>query len=289
MLSKNAVEDIMLNQENNKKISISNLKNINIPQFLETLSIENNSKIQTHINGKLCPYCHSRKIDSKGNYKNRKRYVCRECGKYFNDLTNSPFSGLHDHEKVKKYLTCMIEGYSIRKAASIVGISVSTSFRWRHKLLEKINKLSGPKLKELVETNEIKIPYSAKGQRTPITKSKMNSRVSIIFATDRTGKIDSDSTSSSERLQNKIFERISANNQHNSIIFSSNRSIFRKLKEDRFQRKLITSKSNVRVVNAEISNWKDWMIRFRGVATKYLRNYLHWFDFMVNSRNKIRR
>ena len=58
---------------------------------------------QTYINSRECPHCGSHHVLSNGNYKGRKRYLCKECGKSYNDLTKTPFSGIHDLNKILEY------------------------------------------------------------------------------------------------------------------------------------------------------------------------------------------
>ena len=46
-------------------------------------------------NGVKCPYCGSHKIVKNGKAPNKpyvQRYLCRACGKQFNDLTGTPFA-----------------------------------------------------------------------------------------------------------------------------------------------------------------------------------------------------
>ena len=43
--------------------------------------------------GLACVHCGSVKVKRNGKYRNRQRYLCRDCGKSFNDLTNTPISG----------------------------------------------------------------------------------------------------------------------------------------------------------------------------------------------------
>jgi transposase-like protein len=255
----------------------SKIEEIKKPQNFTTINIELDAQFQTYLNGNQCPHCKSRNVKSNGKYKNRKRYQCKECKKYFNDLTNTPFGGMHNHEKVKKYLQCMLEGSSIRQAAKIVGIAVSTSFKWRHKLLDKLNRITAPKRKEVVEIKEIKIPFSAKGYRRVIPKKLATSFVSIVFACDRAGKVDSDSEMYRLRFDNQVFSRL--DNLNSRMLVASNANVFNKI-----QNEIFTDKSYI--VDRKVSEWNSWMIRFKGVATKYLRNYLHWFDFISNSRNK---
>jgi transposase-like protein len=259
-------------------------ENIN-KQSLPTDDIELNSLIQTHINGRQCPHCNSSNVVCTGNYKNRKRYYCKECQKYYNDLTGTPFEGMHDLEKVNIYLRCMIEGRSIRDAANFVGISVSTSFRWRHKLLDKLNHLPGPRMKELVEVEEIRIPYSAKGQRKPITKSLADSKVSLIFACDRVGIMDSDSKTVAKKNENEVLARLTKKEYKllcpSRVVFDIVKHKIGKEIDEPIGYYSLT------FVASKIADWRVWMERFNGVATKYLGNYLHWFNFLQNSNRKL--
>lgn len=43
-------------------------------------------------NGQICPHCGSNSVVKNGKLKNSQRYLCRECGKSFNDLTKSVLS-----------------------------------------------------------------------------------------------------------------------------------------------------------------------------------------------------
>jgi transposase-like protein len=238
---------------------------------------------QTNINGRECPHCGSHHVVSKGNYKKRKRYQCRGCGKSYNDLTNTPFSGIHDLEKIKKYLICMIEGCSIRKAARICGISVPTSFDWRHRLLDIFKSLPSPRLKNVLELAEIQMDYSHKGQRTKLTQKLRDTKISIVMTSDRNGLMDSDVIALEHRQQNPIFHRIARiTDSHTDLIASP-----QFLNDYDF-----TSEINIKSQNSPYSSpktihlittaFQQWMKRFHGVATKYLSNYLHWFDLLDN-------
>lgn len=238
---------------------------------------------QTYINSRECPHCGSHKVFSKGNYKGRKRYQCHECDKSYNDLTKTPFSGIHNLDKIKKYLNCLVRGDSIRKAAVIVGISVTTSFSWRHKLLNGLARLSSPKMKNVKEILELQIPYSHKGQRTKVTEIQRKSKVSAVFVCDRTGKLDSDSIAYSQRNKNPIFTRINElSNNHTDIICSPKfKNIINSLNLN--VKTTHSSYTTPEIINQIVSSWQAWMKRFHGVATRYLSNYLHWFDYLDNT------
>jgi hypothetical protein len=189
---------------------------------------------------------------------------------------------------MQKYLSCMINGYSIRESARIVGLSISTSFSWRHKILNKIEDLPNVKLKESIQMEEVKMKYSNKGQHKKISKEKRKSMMSLIFTCDGMYKLQSELVTNTKRSENKILTNLT-DNQH-CIFTCSSKPIFRDLKAQinnvMLVKPKIFNKSGVTVL---IDIWKDWMKRFHGVATDYLHNYLHWFDFLQNSNSKSNR
>ncbi len=44
-------------------------------------------------NGLACIHCGSLSLKRNGKYRSRQRYLCKDCGKTFNDITASPISG----------------------------------------------------------------------------------------------------------------------------------------------------------------------------------------------------
>ncbi|MBA9086614.1 putative RNA-binding Zn-ribbon protein involved in translation (DUF1610 family) [Fontibacillus solani] len=45
--------------------------------------------------GLACVHCGSVSVKRNGKYRSRQRYLCKDCGKTFNDMTASPISGTH--------------------------------------------------------------------------------------------------------------------------------------------------------------------------------------------------
>jgi len=155
----------------NRELNNFNAAKINeYNQQIDNISIF--SLRQTYINSRECPHCGSHHVLSNGNYKERKRYLCKSCGKSYNDLTKTPFSGIHNLNKIMSYLDLMINGDSIRKAALAVNISATTSFNWRHKLLNGLDQLPAPRMKNVREIVEIEIPYSQKVKKITLPLSK---------------------------------------------------------------------------------------------------------------------
>jgi transposase-like protein len=49
--------------------------------------------------GMACVHCGSVSVKRNGKYRSRQRYLCKDCGTTFNDMTNTPFSSSHYPEK----------------------------------------------------------------------------------------------------------------------------------------------------------------------------------------------
>lgn len=115
--------------------------------------------------GKVCPYCGNEEVSRNGKYSGKQRYICKSCRRTFTDFTRSPrYNSKKDIKKWLLYTKCMINGYSIRKSAKIVGISVPTSFFWRHKILDAIRAYMGiGSVGGVVEVDEVFFRLSYKG------------------------------------------------------------------------------------------------------------------------------
>jgi len=59
----------------------------------------------------------------------------------------------------------MEQGMSIQKTAKEIGISIQTSFDWRHKVLSSLAGFTPQTLSEVVECDELELALSNKGSR----------------------------------------------------------------------------------------------------------------------------
>ncbi|MCX7953958.1 MAG: IS1595 family transposase [Bacteroidales bacterium] len=64
------------------------------------------------------------------------------------------------------YIRYMLEGNSIKKCAKLTGISIQTSFDWRHKILTALGQESNDiqLSKGIVESDDFYVAYSEKGK-----------------------------------------------------------------------------------------------------------------------------
>lgn len=281
---------------------------VEIDNVFQIIEVKKDIELENGIN---CPHCNSIKIIGYGKYRNRKRYLCKECGKIFNDLTGTPMSGTHYLEKWKDYLNCMIEGKSLRKIVEQLDIALQTAFDWRHKILAAFEQIGCAKLEGIAEADETFFLYSEKGNkhikdRNPRKrggKAKKrgisNEQVPVITSCDRKDNliigvagfgrvsttevervlgdfIDNNTTlCTDEHLSYRAFARM-----HNINYESINLSKGQRIKDKIY---------HIQNINSCHSRLKTWIRRFNGVATKYLSNYMNWFRMLEKTKNNFKR
>lgn len=252
--------------------------------------------------GLACVHCGSVSIKRNGKYRSRQRYLCKDCGKSFNDMTASPISGIHHPHKWLKYFQLMVDGVTLPKIAIELDIHVSTAFYWRHKILNALHSLGFSTLKGIIESDETYFLESDKGKKS-ITHRKprkrggkakkrgiSNEQISVVVAQDRNGNIFS-KVAGRGRITADQIDQILSKSLDNDIVLctdaSTNYKSFEKKKG--ISHEILNANKGVRVkkgifhiqhVNAYHQRLKKWMERFNGVGTKYIDNYLFWFRFL---------
>lgn len=71
----------------------------------------------------VCPHCASTELHRWGGSCGLQRYRCCSCNRTFNALTRTPLAGLRHKDKWLNYEQAMVQGLSIRKAATSCGIA----------------------------------------------------------------------------------------------------------------------------------------------------------------------
>lgn len=251
----------------------------------------------------VCPHCTSEEIVGHGNYSGRKRYKCKSCKRTFNDLTGTSISHIHKKEEWNSYLHCLAENLSLRAAAKQVGISVKTSFLWRHKIIGAFKDMGCTKLEGIVEGDETFFLFSEKGSKTiegrksrkrggKASKAGINNEhVAVLVSTDR-NKQPIIEVAGRGRITTKQID-ISLGKwigeQASVLCTDSHRSYegFAKDKELKHV-KINSSKGqyvkdkvyHIQNVNNMHHLLKDWVKQFNGVASGYLQNYMNWFRIL---------
>jgi transposase-like protein len=270
---------------------------------LEIEKLDSKKRVSKFLHEKVtidCPHCSSNHCVKNGIKHDMQRFKCRSCNKSFNLLTGTPLARLRKKGRWEEYSVCMTKAYSLKKCAEIVGIHPSTSFRWRHRFLINAQELKPKSLNGITEAYDSFFYYSEKGKRNPSAIStevigKKAHKVFVQFIRDRYNKT-SDFIIGDRLVENVNTEFIKTIDK--DVLFCSEKSDFYvelskshelrhgtlDLKRGEYMKKQIVHLKNV--ISYE-NRLRDWMYRFRGVATKYLMNYLAWFRELDEYKMKI--
>ncbi|MEK5063645.1 IS1595 family transposase [Cytobacillus sp. FSL R5-0596] len=260
-----------------------------------------------HKDGFTCSHCHSNNAVRFGKYNVRQRYRCKDCGKMFTDVTNTPLHRTHLPHKWSEFVQCMIEGYSLRKSAKLLGVHYVTLFYWRHKLLSAIKQMDFEHFEGIVEMDETYFLYSEKGKHeiegrkarkrggSSSQRGISKEQVCVLAARDRQkvtySKVVGQGRIVKFRLEDAIGNKLSPTN---ALCTDAWRAFMTYAKEKGLEHYRFKSDGKERVrgvyhiqnMNNYHSRLKGWINRFNGVATKYLDHYLNWFQFLDQIRHR---
>ena len=265
------------------------------------LSIEKRLK-----NLNACVHCRSRNIVRWGHSHNLQRFRCKSCHKTFNELTKTPFARMRKRDELGRYAQSMCEGKTLREAAKISNIVLSTSFRWRHKLLSMPEKHKAKRLAGIVEVDETFFRESFKGKRNihhrkprrhgKAAKGEKVPLVPVLIALDRTGK-EADFVLKNKG-QKEIHPCLKGRVKKGAVLCSDGSHVYSTFakKEGIYHKRIISTAPlrrlddgafHIQNLNNYTQRLKGWMRRFNGVGTAYLKNYLAWwrgiaFNKLVN-------
>ncbi|MCM3612679.1 IS1595 family transposase [Planococcus sp. MERTA32b] len=270
--------------------------------------------------GYRCPDCESEHVVRFGKYLTivegeevkKQRYQCKACKITFTDLTNTVLYRTRRLNQWIKFVECMIEGYSLRKSAELVGnVSHVTLFYWRHKLLSSLNQMELSAFQGIVEMDETYFLYSEKGQRkignrkprkrggSAKKRGISNEQVCVLVARDR-DKLTYSQTLGMGRLTKVQLEKAIGPKLSNENILCTDSwrafktyatgkgMVIHQFKSDGKVR--TKGLYHIQNVNNYHRRLKGWIQRFNGVATKYLDNYLTWFQVLEgihHQRNEV--
>lgn len=254
-------------------------------------------------NGLFCPRCGHRRVHRWGHFDSRlgprRRYRCLRCGRTFSDLTGTHLAYLKRLEHWRRFCQIAPGHLTIRGVAERLGIHRTTSFRWRHLLLDRLRATEIVGLRGRVSLEIDWLPFSEKGSRRlqrPARRVRFDgfsfeTRVEwVVVACDR--RRESFATAVGPRQPRHDVIRAALNSALSApaaLVCRRNRLI------------PFTPVATVLDVpleletplNAETGHGREpergriymvrvrrWLKRFRGVATRYLDHYLVWFRIL---------
>jgi len=259
--------------------------------------------------GFKCPHCKSINAIKHGKSKGKQRYKCKDCTKTFSDTTLTPFAySKKDLSKWRDYAEYMMDGYSLRKIASLLEINLNTAFLWRHKILDAIRLNGRDYLSGIVEADETLFLESFKGNHSKSKHFSMprpsrkrggkatfrgisSEQICVLFAMDRNSNIIGEPACKGRISSEKISKILSGHISYSSILCTDkHRSYVGFAKKLGLDLKQVKSASKVngiyhiQHINSLHGRLKGWIADFKGVSTKYLVNYMYWFKFLEDNK-----
>lgn len=252
--------------------------------------------------GTACAHCASSRVTKWGRFRGRQRYRCTSCERTFSTFTGTPLWHLKRVDLWRTFLWAMDGRASVRLSARVIGVHKDTTFRWRHRLLTFWRAVDEVMLQGRVTVGGLAFPYSAKGSRRGSEQARRRgfrryerpSRdriVTVLAARDPTGPtlmevlgrrmvsvVDYE-----ERLRPRLRPPtvvVGIRGQMCPLAGFARRVGARYLQDTRPRGYLPGELYGLR------SRIIDWLRPFRGVATRYLANYLQWFREDVGARKR---
>ena len=275
--------------------------------------------LESGINNSVCPHCGSNQIYKygKNNGKSQKFY-CKHCKHYFTIQTNTVFANTKKPLRMWcKYIDLMGKKLSLREIAKEMQINLKTAFLWRHKILSALTSIKQETLSGIVEADETYFRESQKGNRNLTRKahksgkSKLNKMqimsvygyseeeykqqkhkrglskdlVCVITATNRTNNIYGKTVGYGKVQPEWIVNNLQDKIQPDSTLVTDGEQsyiLLKNVKHKRFMTGLSKSKTyNLgRIDNIHTSMKGLINHNFKGVATKYLDNYVNYVNYV---------
>jgi hypothetical protein len=194
-------------------------------------------------------------------------------------------------------MDCVFNSKTIRAAANFCKTANTTSFRWRHRFLEIIKHQNKDKQTVIVEFTEKIMRTNFKGCRNidnEKEKYNLGKLIMFLFSKDRASKV-----------QDQIFSKLGIKSISDSlnlkldkdILFcTEDKELYKQISENhRLRHGFINLKNGEKIkkdivhlnnINKYKNDFVNWLEIFRGVATKYLVNYIAWHRFFdANNHN----
>lgn len=253
---------------------------------------------------RVCRHCGSHHVVRNGTRNGLQRVLCKDCNKTSNAVTGTPISLLKHKEKFVLYARCMLRGLSVRAAASEAGVCTDTAFRWRHRFLQNVLSHQPVRVAGILEVDETYFRESQKGSRKmtrPPRKHGGKAKGKGRFGKDWVPVLVGRARGLPQTVD-KVLNRVTgvevtdalkaAVVPGETILCTDGHSAYLHLQRTlgvqtktfiaSYARPELDKVYHVQSANNYHERLKTWIQReLRGVATKYLPNYLSWMRLMT--------
>ena len=246
--------------------------------------------------GRPCPHCHCPRSHRCGQASGLQRFRCLGCRRSYNALTGTPLARLRKKEHWLAYLQCVLDSRTVRQAAAVTGVHRTTSFRWRHRFVPAAARERPRQLSAIVEADETYRLESQKGSRSLDRPARQRGGVArrrginrehdcLLVARDRNGQTLDFHTGRGQVTATQLTTCLLPVLAPDVLLISDGAASYRRFCADAgITHEAVNVRAGVRTrgaihiqnVNAWHSRFKNWLVRFRGVASRYLANYSGW-------------
>ena len=243
-----------------------------------------------------CPHCRNARVHRCGQASGLQRWRCLCCRRSFNALTGTPLARLRKREAWLPYLQCVLESRTVRAAAQQVGVDRTTSFRWRHRFVPGAARERPRFLSAIVEADETYRLESQKGSRKldrpPRRRGGAARRRGInrehdclLVARDLGGQTLDFHTGCGAVTALQLDACLRPVLTHDVLLISDAARAYRSFAATvGIMHAAVNLKAGVRARGAihiqNVNGWhgrfKTWLVRFKGVASRYLVHYSGW-------------
>ena len=250
--------------------------------------------------GRPCPRCGSARKHRCGFATGLQRFRCLACRCTFNALTGTPLARLRKRECWLPYLQCILESRTVRAAAQAVGVHRTTSFRWRHRFIPGATRARPVRLGAVVEADETYRLESQKGSRSLTRGPRKRGGVAgrrgitdeldcLLVARDRNGLTLDFHTGRGQVTAAQLRDCLRPVLPSDVLLISDSAAAYASFAAAAgITHEAINVRAGKRArgaihiqnVNGWHSRFKTWLVRFKGVASRYLINYSGWLRLL---------
>lgn len=249
-----------------------------------------------------CPYCrHEYFIKWGSSRQGKQRFKCKGCSKTFNALANTPLHKMKKPALMISYGKLMDFAIPLRECAMELSVNLKTAFLWRHKLLINPELTKPVELLGIVEADETFVPESHKGSKSLAKKPRKRGGgkrklVPVLIALDRQGAVTH--TVMNRNTKEQLKQALAPVLVPKSVLCTDGNLSYvqvvkslpfviehKRLIAERGKKAKVDGVYSIQRLNNYIMRWKEFMKRFRGVATHYLDRYISWFRFLENEHD----
>lgn len=243
----------------------------------------------------VCPKCasvHPRLIKGGKTLGGKQMYRCKECNaRFVADYNEVTFHSRLSKSQWSEAVKAAVVGHSIVRTANLCDISVSTSFKMRHKIMTFLEKDEDKiEVADEVELDEKYLLQSHKGTKInevdsrhrgmPASKRGISEElICLLTAVDRSGSSFLRAYNMGRPTSDDVMN-LSSHIKEESYLWTDNHASYNKLADKLGSKKVIVSPdekhdkvNHLNNVNSFHSSIQKWYERMRGVATKYINRY----------------